>query len=83
MQETTWIAKWVKLNDQPLDPNGSEYTLKRVVLGENETAEEGEDKIISSCVVEWSGQGRRAENLGLANWQQQADTARALLPSRP
>jgi hypothetical protein len=72
-QGTARIAKWVKLKDQPLDPNGYEFTLRRVVLGEDETAEEGEDKLITSCVVEWGGETAvqiskiltRTENLGL------------------
>jgi len=67
------IAKWVKLKDQPLDPNGYEFTLRRVVLGEDETAEEGEEKAITSCVVEWGGKAAvqttkpltRGEALGL------------------
>jgi len=73
MQGTARIAKWVKLKDQPLDPNGYEFTLRRVVLGEDETAEEGEDKLITSCVVEWGGETTvqtikpltRTETLGL------------------
>jgi hypothetical protein len=73
MQGDARVAKWVKLKDQPLDPNGYEFTLRRVALGEDETAEEGEDKIVSSCVVEWVGEAAvqttkpltRGENLGL------------------
>jgi len=35
MQGAVRTAKWVKLKDQPLDPNGYEFTFKRVELGED------------------------------------------------
>lgn len=79
MQGTARIAKWVKLKDQPLDPNGYEFTLGRVKLGEDETAEEGEDKLITSCVVKWGDEAvvvqtskplTRTETLGLETLRQ-------------
>jgi hypothetical protein len=55
-QGTTRIAKWVKLKDQPLDSKGYEFTLVQKVIGTDPTAEEDEEKEITSCVVEWGGE---------------------------
>ncbi len=55
MQGAVRIARWMKLKDLPLDNTGYEFVLIPEIIGEDETAEEGEDRIIRSCVVEWQG----------------------------
>lgn len=73
MQGVIRVANWVKLKDQPLDATGHEFALIREIIGEDESAEEDEERIITSCVAKWQGRTTtkaantitKAERLGL------------------